>query len=112
MIETSDIYRAINNLLTEQFPDIPVQDKNIKTPYPPCFYTQYITGTTTQIASEYEKTDCSFNIVYFSENLTIEDLITIEKKLKTIFKKPLKISFLDSRNPQYQEIESIITRNI
>lgn len=109
MIETADIYRAINELLEVEFPEIPVQDKDKKTPFPPCFYTQYVAGTTTQTAIEYETTSCSFNIVYFSAEQTIEDLINIEKKLKTIFKKPLKINFTDDRRPQYQEIENITT---
>lgn len=107
MIETSDIYRAINELLETEFPEIPVQDKDIKTPHPPCFYTQYIASTTTQTAVEYENTNCSFNIVYFSNVLNIEDLINIEKKLKKIFKQPLKISFTDDRHAQYQEIENV-----
>lgn len=109
MIETSDIYRAINSLLTMEFPDIPIQDKDIKNPGPPCFCTQYVVGTTIQTACEYESTNCSFNIVYFSADSAIESLILVENKLKTVFKKPLKLTFLDGRNTQYQEIESVTT---
>ncbi len=45
MIETSDIYRAINELLETEFPEIPVQDKDIKTPLSAVFlhpiYSKY-----------------------------------------------------------------------
>ena len=73
MIETSDIYRAINELLETEFPEIPVQDKDIKTPHPPCFYTQYVASTTTQTAVEYENTKRSINIDSITDVLNLED---------------------------------------
>ena len=104
-IETSDIYRSIRQLLEKTFPDITVQIKDIKNPLPPCFYIKYVTDTSLQIASEYSNDSYVFDVIYFSELQTLQDLISVEKILKKIFSKPLKIAIDNS--VQYQEIDSV-----
>ena len=105
MIETSDIYRSIRLLLEKAFPDIKVQIKDIKNPAPPCFYIKYVNDVNTQTASEYINDSIIFDVIYFSEKETLQDLLSIEKQLKKLFSKPLKIEIESS--VQYQEIESI-----
>ncbi len=105
-IETSDIYRAIRRTLERYFPEIKVQIKDIKNPAPPCFYIKFIGNTTIQTALEFENNTCSFDIIYFSNIETLQDLLSVEKTLKSIFKKPLKVELLNGIT-QYQEIDSI-----
>ena len=102
MIETTDIYRSIRNLLKENFPNITIQEKDKKTPNSPCFYIKYITGKTTQDASEIENTDCSFEIIYFAENEELLELLEIETKLKEILKKPLHIELTNTNESEKQ----------
>lgn len=109
-IETTDIYRSLRLLLENKFPNIKVQIKDIKNPNPPCFYIKFIGGTTTQTATEFENNDCSFDIIYFSDVGTLQDLLLIEKTLKKIFKNPLKIELTDEEKTVcYQETDSIST---
>lgn len=108
-IEMTDIYRSIRLLLEQKFPNITIQKKDIKNPVPPCFYIKFISGTTIQSAIEFETNNCSFDVIYFSNDETLQDLLTIEKELKAIFKKPLKIELLDEETICYQEIDSIST---
>ncbi|MCX4275818.1 MAG: hypothetical protein OSJ27_08590 [Candidatus Gastranaerophilales bacterium] len=116
MIETTDIYRSIRNLLEANFTNISVQIKDKKTPQPPCFYIKYVTGKTTQTATEFENTYYSFEIAYFAEKEELLELLEIEEKLKEILRKPLKIVLtsedeLKEQN-QYQEIDDVsITLN-
>lgn len=107
MIETDDIYRAINSRLELTFPDIPVMAKDMKTPEPPCFYIKFVTGSTSQSAVEYESEHLAFNVLYFSQSKTLSDLVAVSKKLKQIFKKPLKIEMADTGITQWQEINDI-----
>lgn len=116
MIETTDIYRSIKRLLETSFPDILIQTKDIKTPAPPCFYIKYITGKTTQSASEIEIANCSFEIVYFAYEESLLELLEVETKLKEILKKPLHIELTDEiaseKQNQFQEINDLsITLN-
>ena len=90
-IETTDIYRSLRLLLEKKFQDIKVQIKDVKNPHPPCFYIKYISGTNTQTATEFDNNTCSFDIIYFSEQEKLQDLLSIERELKKIFKYPLKI---------------------
>ncbi len=107
MIETDDIYRAINSRLELAFPDIPVMAKDMKTPEPPCFYIKFVTGSTSQSAIEYENENLAFNVLYFSQSNTLSDLVVVSKQLKQIFKKPLKIEMADTGITQWQEINGI-----
>lgn len=108
-IETSDIYRSIKTLLEDNFTDVTVQIKDIKNPVPPCFYIMCISETVVQSAVDYETNNCSFDVIYFSEDETLLDLLTVEETLKTIFKKPLKIELTEDEETiiQWQEIDSI-----
>lgn len=109
-IETTDIYRSLRLLLEKKFQDIKVQIKDVKNPHPPCLYIKFISGTNTQTATEYENNTCSFDIIYFSEQEKLQDLLSIEKELKKIFKYPLKIELMDKEKTTcYQEIDSIST---
>ena len=107
MIETDDIYRAINNRLESVFPEIQVMAKDIKTPEPPCFYIKFVTGVTSQSAIEYENENLAFNVLYYSQTKTLSDLVAVSNKLKKIFKKPLKIEMADTGITQWQEINDI-----
>lgn len=105
MIETSDIYRTLRQTLEKNFENIKVQIKDVKNPKPPCFYVKFINGVTRQSADEYMSDSIIFDVIYFSLDLTLKDLLSKEKLLKKIFSKPLKIQIGDI--VQYQEIESV-----
>lgn len=111
MIEVTDIYRSIKELLEKTFEDIPVQIKDLKVPKPPCFYIKYVTGAGLQTAEEYKQDECSFDIIYFAKNEKLLDLLKIQKTLNLIFHKPLKIKLTSGTESkiQYQEIDNITT---
>lgn len=107
MIETTDIYRTLKELLESNF-DIKVQIKDKKTPVPPCFYIEFVTEKQTQTATEFESNKCSFDLVYFSKDETLLDLLIVKKKLGKLLGKPLKITLLDDdKTVQYQEIDDV-----
>lgn len=113
MIETEDIYRSIKLLLEENFTEIPVQIKDIKFPAPPCFYIKFISSSVSQSALEYEKETLSFDVIYFSKDETLLDLLEKKSALKKLFSKPLKIDLSDTTKlqdvTQWQEIDDITT---
>ena len=112
MIKTSDIYRSFRKLLESNFENIPVQIKDIKNPKPPCIYIKYIGGTDSQTADQYTTSNISFDIIYFSGDETLKDLLSVENVFKKIFKKPVKIEVLGNGNIEqtvYNEIDSIST---
>lgn len=106
MIEIADIYRSIKTRL-EDNSEIPIQIKDIKTPAPPCYYIKYINGKNTTTATDYVENNVSFDVIYFSAEETLADLMEQEQLLKQIFSKPLKIEYQES--VIYQEIDNITT---
>lgn len=103
-----DIYRALKKLLKDNFEGIQVQTKDVKNPHPPCFYIKSVADTSRQTGSEYETTDYSFNIIYFSGNETAEDLLTIKERLKKLLKKPIKVvAYEDETCISWVEINSV-----
>lgn len=107
MIEKNDIYKSIKKTL-ETNSDVVVQNKDIKTPVPPCYYIKFINSQNKTTATDYIEDNVTFDIVYFSAEETLADLMEKEKLLKTLFSKPLKIE-CDNESVIYQEIDSIIT---
>lgn len=106
MIDSMDIYRAIKKTLEKNF-NIKVQIKDIKNPCPPCFYIKPITDSSRQTANNYETTDYSYSIIYFSEDETLEDLLTVKEALKNLLKLPLKvIAYKDETDINWLEINS------
>lgn len=106
MIEIADIYKSIKTRL-EDNSEIPIQIKDIKTPVPPCYYIKYINGKNTTTATDYVENNISFDVIYFSAEETLADLMEQEQLLKQIFSKPLKIEYQES--VIYQEIDNITT---
>ncbi len=112
-IETADLYRAIKRLIENNFENIPVQTKDKKNPNPPCFYIDYVSRVDTQTATEFENNSILFDVVYFSEEETLRDLIRKEKVLRNIFRKPLKVEITLTENNdeftvcKWQEIDSL-----
>jgi len=102
MIETSDIYKSIKTVLENNFEET-IQEKDIKTPVPPCFYIKYINSVNTQSATEYIEKKVNFDIIYYSAEETMADLVEKEQTLNTIFTNPLKIADTNT----FQEIDSI-----
>ncbi len=105
MIDTADIYKSIKTTISNNFDEI-VLDKDIKTPTPPCFYVKYIDGINTQTATEYLEKKTNFDIIYFSSEESMVDLVEKEQLLTAIFSKPIKV---DGLNKIYIEADSITT---
>lgn len=92
MISTIEIYRAIRERLEATFPNIIVQQKDIKNITRPSFYIQYIGKNFEQQAVEYYEDRISFNIIYFSEKEELLELLEIEETFTRAFNKPLFIA--------------------
>lgn len=91
MITTQNIYKAIKQRLSDDFPDITNTVKDIKNPPKPCLYVEYVESHDREVANNTIETTCSFDIVYYSADNTLLDLTEIEKRLRFSLRKPLKV---------------------
>ncbi len=107
MITVIDLYRNIKSTLEKTFPDIPVQIKDIKTPIPPCFYIKVIGETSTLTAVEFENDTISFDVIYFAKDDELLEVLEIQKQLKTLFTKPLRITKFNQEDITFVEIDNI-----
>lgn len=92
MISTIEIYKAIRDELETLFPNILVQQKDIKNITRPSFYIQYVGKNLEQQAQEYFEDRISYNIIYFAQNEELLELLEIEETILKAFKDPLIIN--------------------
>lgn len=86
MISTIELYRAIRERLESTFPNVLVQQKDIKNIQRPSFYIQYVGKNLDKQALEYWEDRISFNIVYFSEREELLELLEVEETFIKAFK--------------------------
>lgn len=91
MISTIEIYKAIREQLEKLFPDVLIQQKDIKNIIRPSFYIQYVGKNFELTAGEFYEDRISFNIIYFAKNEKLLELLEIEETLTRAFKTPLMI---------------------
>lgn len=91
MIGTIELYKAIRERLETFFPEVNVQQKDIKNIERPCFYIQYVGKNFQKTAQEFFEDRISFNIIYFSEKRELLELLEVEEAFLKAFKDPLKI---------------------
>lgn len=109
MISTIEIYRAIRERLESEFPNILVQQKDIKNITRPSFYIQYVGKAFDRQAQEYWEDRISFNIIYFAQKEELLELLEIEETFTRSFKTP----FLIEDNTKVIELrEDGLTTNI
>lgn len=91
MISTIELYKAIRERLETTFPNILIQQKDIKNVVKPSFYIQYVGKNFDKRAVEFYEDKISFNIIYFSEDEKLLELLEVEESFTKAFKAPLKI---------------------
>lgn len=91
MISTIEIYKAIRERLEETFPNVLVEQKDIKNIKRPSFYIQYVGKNFDKQAVEYYEDRISFNIIYFSAQEKLLELLEIEEAFTKAFNAPLMI---------------------
>jgi hypothetical protein len=91
MISTIELYEAIRERLESTFPNITVQQKDIKNILRPSLYIQYVGKNLEKNAKEYFSDKISFNIIYFSKEEQILELLEIEEAITKAFSAPLII---------------------
>lgn len=91
MISTIELYKATKERLEESFPNITVQQKDIKNIERPSFYIQYVGKSLDKQAVEYWEDRISFNIVYFAKEFKLLELLEVEETFTRAFKAPLII---------------------
>lgn len=91
MISTIELYEAIRERLEVTFPNITVQQKDIKNILRPSFYIQYVGKNLEKTAKEYFLDKISFNIVYFAKEEQILELLEAEEAITKAFNAPLII---------------------
>lgn len=91
MISVIELYKAIRERLEEKFPNITVQQKDIKNIVHPSFYIQYVGKNLDKQAQIFHEDRISFNIVYFSEKESLLELLEIEEAFILAFNAPLII---------------------
>ena len=79
MIGTIELYKAIRERLEIFFPEVNVQQKDIKNIERPCFYIQYVGKNFQKTAQEFFEDRISFNIIYFSEKRELLELLEVEE---------------------------------
>lgn len=89
MISTIELYKAIRERLEETFPNVLIQQKDIKNITRPSFYIQYVGKNLEKIAVEFYEDRISFNIIYFSKKEELLELLEIEETFIKAFNKPL-----------------------
>jgi hypothetical protein len=89
MISTIELYKAIRERLEETFPNVLIQQKDIKNITRPSFYIQYVGKNLEKIAVELYEDRISFNIIYFSKKEELLELLEIEEAFIRAFNKPL-----------------------
>lgn len=107
MLNLADYYRCIKKMLETSFSNINVQIKDIKNPAPPCFYIKPINTNSIQSAKEFETSNISFDIIYFSCEETLLDLFNVQKELQKVFQAPLKVSKENEEEITFIEISNI-----
>ena len=100
MITAANIYKAIKIRLEFFFSDIKLQIKDIKTINPPCVYIELANSNRKEIANETFEATYGFNIVYFSKDETLKDLIQKQNIINKAFKKPLKVVYYSNFNEE------------
>lgn len=91
MIGTIEIYKAIRKRLEQTFPNVLIEQKDIKNIKRPSFYIQYVGKSFDKQAVEIYEDRISFNIVYFSEAEKLLELLEIEEAFISAFNAPLTI---------------------
>lgn len=109
MLAEIDIYKSIKQTLETEFPEIKVQINDIKNPQPPCFYIKFVNSKFVQSAKEFETATISFDVNYFSKEQTLQDLLSVQNKLRRLFQSPLKVTKEESPNIYFVEINETVT---
>lgn len=89
-INTIKIYKSITEKLTALFPEKTVQIKDIKNIERPCFYTRFVTEKITN-HSKIENSQQSFEIIYFSEENQLLELLRIKESLNDFLSCPIAV---------------------
>lgn len=89
MISTIELYKAIRERLEKTFPNVLIQQKDIKNITRPSFYIQYVGKNLEKVAVELYEDRISFNIIYFSKKEELLELLEIEEAFTKAFNKPL-----------------------
>lgn len=105
MFSTIELYKAIRERLELAFPKILIQQKDIKNITRPSFYIQYVGKSFDKQAQEYFEDRISFNVVYFSQNESLLELLEIEETFTIAFDAPLRVA--DGENIVEVEKDSI-----
>ncbi len=92
MFSTIELYSAIRGRLETAFPNILVQQKDIKNITRPSFYIQYVGKNFDRIAQNYSEDRISFNIIYFAQNESLLELLEIEEAFTIAFNTPLMVA--------------------
>lgn len=91
MISAIELYGAIRERLETTFPNITVQQKDVKNILRPSFYIQYVGKNLAKTAKEYFSDKISFNIIYFAKEEQILELLEVEEAIIKAFNAPLII---------------------
>ena len=105
MISVIEVYAALREKLEALFPNITVQQKDIKNITRPSFYIQYIGKSFYRNASEFFEDNFSFNIVYFAQNESLLELLEVEETLTQNLSEPLLI--IDNNKTVFAEIDNL-----
>jgi hypothetical protein len=105
MFSTIELYRAIRERLTESFPNVLIQQKDIKNITRPAFYIQYVGKNIDKQAQEYFEDRILFNIIYYAQNESLLELLEVEETFTMAFNTPLTVA--DDTNVVEVEKESI-----
>ena len=108
MITTANINKAIVETLRANFSEVTIV-KDLKNPKEPCFYVEYISSNDSIAANNTLSSRYVFNIIYYSKERTLIDLVQIESRLKDIFAYPLRVQYTEHsvNGVQYLNLSSM-----
>lgn len=105
MFSTIELYKAIRERLESAFPNVLIQQKDIKNITRPSFYIQYVGKSFDKQAQEYFEDRISFNIVYFAQNESLLELLEVEETFTMAFNTPLTVA--DNTNTVEVNLDAI-----
>jgi len=91
MIDVTDAFRAIREMLKDNFPTLNLENADLKNPKRPSFYINLVNQIDNRQDSEFIRTIFSFDLIYFAESTYkgYADLMGKQSALSRIFLKPL-----------------------
>ena len=95
MLSVIDIIRALSSLIESNFPDYPVQDRDLEEGFPrPCYFIDINSVVSESLTHKLVKDTADIEIDFLAEDIYrgFLNLLDVKNKLVTLFSEPLALT--------------------